>query len=82
MVLWARLWSSVRATCSGLGRRLIDCGVLRATTLPTLFDQSACPVSRETAEGAPGSTETAIRVMTCLDDVVAQSLGGTADVFH
>lgn len=82
LVLWARLWSSVRATCSGLGRRLIDCGVLRATTLPTLFDQSACPVSRETAEGAPGSTETAIRVMTCLDDVVAQSLGGTADVFH
>ena len=50
-VLWGGRRSRARATRRGLGRGMIDCGVIRATTLPTLFDQSVCPVSRETAEG-------------------------------
>lgn len=36
----ARLWSRVRAACSRLGRGMIDCGVIRATNLPMLFDPS------------------------------------------
>lgn len=51
LVLWGGRRSRARATRRGHGRGMIDCGVIRATNLPTLFDQSVCPVSRETAEG-------------------------------
>lgn len=50
LVLWGGRRSRARATRRGHGRGMIDCGVIRATNLPTLFDQSVCPVSRETAE--------------------------------
>lgn len=72
----ARRRPGMNVTPSGLGRGNIDCGVSRGRICRRCPTRASCPVSRKRRGGAPDSTDTAIRVTTRLDEVVAQTLGG------